>query len=54
MVIDCDHKHPGEDWSADEFVPTQARLPTGEAVAMKLAERGPLRLTYELVSSQNP
>ena len=34
------HKHPGEDWPIDEFVLTQTRLPSGEAVTMALAERG--------------
>lgn len=34
------HKHPGEDWPIDEFVLTKTRLPSGEAVTMRLAERG--------------
>ncbi len=34
------HKHPGEDWPTDEFVRTETRLPSGEAVTMTLAERG--------------
>ncbi|MGH8566364.1 MAG: cell division protein ZapB, partial [Gammaproteobacteria bacterium] len=34
------HKHPGEDWPLEEFLPTEATLPSGEPVTMKLAERG--------------
>jgi hypothetical protein len=34
------HKHPGEDWPAEEFVLTEATLPGGESVTMRLAERG--------------
>ncbi|MGH8568535.1 MAG: putative transposase, partial [Gammaproteobacteria bacterium] len=34
------HKHPGEDWPVEEFLPTEATLPSGEPVTMKLAERG--------------
>jgi hypothetical protein len=34
------HKHPGEDWPMEEFLPTEATLPSGEPVTMKLAERG--------------
>lgn len=34
------HKHPGEDWPEEEFVLTDAPLPSGERVAMTLAERG--------------
>jgi len=34
------HKHPGEDWPPDEFMRTETRLPSGEAVTMMLAERG--------------
>lgn len=34
------HKHPGEDWRAEEFVLTEAILPSGESVTMRLAERG--------------
>jgi len=34
------HKHPGEDWPVEEFVLGQGRLPNGETVTMKLAERG--------------
>ncbi|MGH8583767.1 MAG: putative transposase, partial [Gammaproteobacteria bacterium] len=34
------HKHPGEDWPVEEFVLGQGRLPNGEPVTMKLAERG--------------
>ena len=34
------HKFPGEDWSEEEFAPAQVRLPSGEVVAMDLAERG--------------
>ena len=34
------HKYPGEDWSEEEFASAQVRLPSGEVVAMNLAERG--------------
>ena len=34
------HKHPGEDWPKEEFLPTEATLPSGETVTMQLAERG--------------
>jgi hypothetical protein len=34
------HKHPGEDWPKEAFVFAETRLPWGEAVTMKLAERG--------------
>jgi hypothetical protein len=34
------HKHPGEDWPLEEFLPTEATLPSGEPVTMKLAEGG--------------
>ena len=34
------HKPPGEDWPVEEFVLGQGRLPNGEPVTMKLAERG--------------
>jgi hypothetical protein len=34
------HKFPGEDWPEAEFAPSQVRLPSGEVVAMDLAERG--------------
>jgi len=34
------HKFPGEDWPEEEFAPAQVRLPSGEVVAMDLAERG--------------
>jgi hypothetical protein len=34
------HKHPGEDWPLEKFLPTEATLPSGEPVTMKLAERG--------------
>jgi hypothetical protein len=34
------HKHPGDDWPADEFVSQPVSLPNGQVVAMKLAERG--------------
>ncbi|MGH7997592.1 MAG: putative transposase, partial [Opitutaceae bacterium] len=34
------HKHPGEDWPAEEFGPQQVRLHTGEIVQRDLAERG--------------
>lgn len=36
------HKHPGEDWPAEEFVETTLTLSNGEEVKMKLAERGSL------------
>ena len=34
------HKFPGEDWPQEQFVPTQVRLASGEAVTVQLAERG--------------
>ena len=34
------HKFPKETWNEFEFVQTQATLPSGEIVLMKLAERG--------------
>ena len=34
------HKYPGEDWPAEEFSECSVRLAGGQAVAMKLAERG--------------
>jgi len=34
------HKHPKEDWPAEEFVETQLTLVNGEEVTMRLAERG--------------
>jgi hypothetical protein len=34
------HKHPGEDWSTEEFSSSQVRLANGEVVTMLLAERG--------------
>jgi len=34
------HKFPGADWSAEEFVPSQVRLASGEVVPLQLAERG--------------
>ena len=34
------HKFPGEDWSEEEFLASQVRLPSGEPVTMNLAERG--------------
>jgi len=34
------HKHPGEDWRADEFARRPVRLHTGETVERELAERG--------------
>lgn len=34
------HKYPGEDWPAEEFADCSVRLAGGEAVTMKLAERG--------------
>lgn len=36
------HKHPGEDWHPDEFLPRQVTLVSGEQVEMRLAERGVL------------
>jgi hypothetical protein len=34
------HKHPKEDWPEDVFVETAVKMPRGETVMMKLAERG--------------
>jgi hypothetical protein len=34
------HKHPGEDWSAQEFSSTEIRLASGERTTIELAERG--------------
>jgi hypothetical protein len=34
------HKHPGEDWSHEEFVPTEVRLASGQRTTIQLAERG--------------
>ena len=34
------HKYPGEDWPKEEFSPHPVKLPTGQVVEMKLAERG--------------
>ena len=34
------HKHPGENWPAEEFRWRSVRLPTGEVVERQLAERG--------------
>jgi hypothetical protein len=34
------HKHPGDDWSRDEFKSFPVQLVTGEIVEMDLAERG--------------
>ncbi len=34
------HKHPGENWPAEEFSLRSVRLPTGEVVERQLAERG--------------
>jgi hypothetical protein len=36
------HKYPGEDWPAEEFSEQAVELSGGEAVRMKLAERGTL------------
>ncbi len=36
------HKHPGEDWPKDEFLPTPVRLASGHETTMQLAERGAL------------
>src|SRR5271154_4239717 len=33
------HKHPGEDWPKDEFLPTPVRLASGHETTMQLAER---------------
>jgi hypothetical protein len=33
-------KRPGEDWSPEEFIPTDIRLPSGEGTTVLLAERG--------------
>jgi hypothetical protein len=34
------HKYPGEDWSTEEFFPTEVRLASGERTTIQLAERG--------------
>jgi hypothetical protein len=34
------HKHPGEDWPAQEFSSTEIRLASGERTTIELAERG--------------
>jgi hypothetical protein len=34
------HKFSGENWSEEEFAPSQVSLPSGEVVTMDLAERG--------------
>ena len=34
------HKHPKADWPEDVFVETTAKMPGGETVTMKMAERG--------------
>ena len=34
------HKFPGADWSVDEFVATEIRLPSGQRTTIQLAERG--------------
>lgn len=34
------HKYPGENWAEEEFTACRVALPGGEAVTMKLAERG--------------
>jgi hypothetical protein len=34
------HKYPGDDWPAEEFSERSVELSNGEAVSMKLAERG--------------
>ena len=34
------HKYPGEDWSPEEFFPSQVTLASGACVEMPLAERG--------------
>ena len=34
------HKYPGEDWPAEEFVPAEAPLPSGERMSLQRAERG--------------
>jgi len=38
-VLTC-HKHPGDDWSAEEFAQHNVRLHTGEIVQRDLGERG--------------
>jgi transposase len=34
------HKYPKEAWPQEEFAPSQVKMPNGEIVSMKLAERG--------------
>jgi hypothetical protein len=34
------HKYPGEEWSTEEFFPTEVRLASGERTTIQLAERG--------------
>ncbi len=34
------HKYPKEDWPVEEFADVETRLPNGEVVTLKLAERG--------------
>ena len=34
------HKYPKDDWPVEEFTKVETRLPNGEAVSIKLAERG--------------
>jgi hypothetical protein len=51
------HKHPGEDWPEDEFLPTPVRLASGQETTMQLAERGTLlsnRLWLRQIRKLNP
>jgi hypothetical protein len=34
------HKDPGPDWSRDEFIATDIRLPSREPATIRLAKRG--------------
>ncbi|MCP4298010.1 MAG: hypothetical protein GY786_20675 [Proteobacteria bacterium] len=34
------HKYPGEDWAEEEFIPHRIELSSGNAIEIKLAERG--------------
>jgi hypothetical protein len=40
IAIQTYHKYPGEDWNTDEFKPYSAKMPSGEPLELKLAERG--------------
>jgi hypothetical protein len=35
------HKDPGPDWSRDEFIATDIRLPSGQPTTIRLAKRVP-------------